>query len=50
MEVKGAEHFADKYLAFTCVGAPIRHPLTRRIIGVIDITCRIEETSTLAMP
>ena len=50
VEVKGAEHYSDYYLDFTCVGAPIRDPLTGRIIGVIDITSRIDETSTLAMP
>lgn len=50
VEIKGPEHFADHFLPFTCVGAPIRHPLTRRIVGVIDITCRNEDASPLAMP
>lgn len=50
VQIKGPEHFADHYLPFTCVGAPIRHPLTRRIVGVIDITCRNEDASPLAMP
>lgn len=50
VQIKGPEHFADHFLPFTCVGAPIRHPLTRRIVGVIDITCRNEDASPLAMP
>lgn len=50
VEIKGPEHFSDQYLAFACVGAPIRHPLTRRIVGVIDITSRLEDSSPLAMP
>ncbi|MFC5207159.1 sigma-54-dependent Fis family transcriptional regulator [Pseudonocardia sulfidoxydans] len=47
-EFRGAEHFSDQYLAFTCVGAPIRHPVTRRIVGAIDITCRYEDTASIA--
>lgn len=50
VEIKGAEHFSERYLPFTCVGAPIRHPLTRRIVGVVDITSRLEDSSSLAMP
>lgn len=47
-EFRGAEHFSEQYLPFTCVGAPIRHPVTRRIIGAIDITCRYEDTTSIA--
>lgn len=50
VEIRGPEHFSDHYLSFACVGAPIRHPLTRRIVGVIDVTCRLEEATALAMP
>lgn len=50
VEIKGPEHFSDVYLPFTCVGAPIRHPVTRRIIGVVDVTYRREESSAMAMP
>jgi sigma-54 dependent transcriptional regulator, acetoin dehydrogenase operon transcriptional activator AcoR len=49
-EFRGAEHFSDQYLGFTCVGAPIRHPISRRIVGAIDITCRLEDTATIARP
>lgn len=49
-EFRGAEHFSNQYLSFTCVGAPIRHPISRRIVGAIDITCRLEDTATIARP
>lgn len=49
VEISGAEHYSELYLPFACVGAPVRHPLTRRIIGAIDITCRVEDSSPLAM-
>jgi transcriptional regulator of acetoin/glycerol metabolism len=50
VEIKGPEHFSEQYLPFTCVGAPIRHPVTRRIVGAIDITCRYQDTSSIARP
>ncbi|WP_344659696.1 SpoIIE family protein phosphatase [Catenulispora subtropica] len=36
--VLGEEHFADRYLAFACAGAPIRDPFSGRIRGVVDLT------------
>lgn len=37
--VCGPEHFNERSTAFACAGAPIRHPLTRRIEGLIDLSC-----------
>jgi transcriptional regulator of acetoin/glycerol metabolism len=48
--VSGAEHFADIYQPLSCAGAPIRHPVTRQIEGVIDITCPVDETNSLLLP
>ncbi|MGH2689424.1 MAG: hypothetical protein ACRDKW_11530, partial [Actinomycetota bacterium] len=36
VQIVGAEHFADQFQSFMCVGSPIRHPMTRQIEGVID--------------
>jgi sigma-54 dependent transcriptional regulator, acetoin dehydrogenase operon transcriptional activator AcoR len=47
-EFRGPEHFSAQFLPFTCVGAPIRHPITRRIVGAIDFTCRYEDTTSIA--
>lgn len=38
VEVNGSEHFLNALKGFSCYGHPIRHPLTRRIEGVLDIT------------
>ncbi|MGW0085268.1 sigma-54-dependent Fis family transcriptional regulator [Streptomyces sp. NPDC003393] len=36
--IGGAEHWADLHLDMTCVAAPILHPVTRRSVGVINVT------------
>jgi transcriptional regulator of acetoin/glycerol metabolism len=48
--ISGAEHFAQKFQPFTCVGAPIHHPVTGRSIGVLDLVCRFADTNRLMMP
>ncbi|KIS27436.1 hypothetical protein TV39_10115 [Arthrobacter sp. SPG23] len=37
--VRGAEHFNDALASLTCAGAPILHPVTRRVIGSISFAC-----------
>ncbi|MGF1596204.1 MAG: sigma-54-dependent Fis family transcriptional regulator [Acidimicrobiales bacterium] len=49
-QVCDAEHFASQYLGLTCAGAPIRHPISGRLEGVIDLTCRFEDTNALLLP
>jgi hypothetical protein len=36
--VHGSEHYLAALKSFSCVGEPIRHPLTGRIEGVLDLT------------
>lgn len=45
--VVGAEHFADVLATFTCVGAPIFHPLNRKFEGVVTLNCDASEASPL---
>ncbi|MEU6256809.1 helix-turn-helix domain-containing protein [Streptomyces sp. NPDC047043] len=45
--VVGAEHFTDPLRPFACAGAPIHHPLTGRLEGIIDITCRAADATEL---
>jgi transcriptional regulator of acetoin/glycerol metabolism len=49
-QIKGSEHFADQFLSFTCVGSPIRHPITRHIEGGVNIACRYKDTNALVLP
>jgi transcriptional regulator of acetoin/glycerol metabolism len=45
--IVGAEHYADVLTTFTCVGAPIFHPLNRRFEGVVTLNCDASEASPL---
>jgi transcriptional regulator of acetoin/glycerol metabolism len=48
--IQGSEHFAEPFMSFTCVGSPIRHPITRRVEGGINIACRVKDTNSLVLP
>ncbi len=48
--VNGAEHFLCALRDFSCYGHPIRHPLTRRIEGVLNITNAGPESNPLFAP
>lgn len=38
VEIHGPEHFLHAYRDLSCYGHPVRHPLTGRVEGVLDIT------------
>ena len=37
--VFGHEHYVEHLEEFACTGVPVRHPVTHRVLGVIDLTC-----------
>ncbi|HEY2172577.1 MAG TPA: GAF domain-containing protein [Mycobacteriales bacterium] len=37
--VFGHEHYAEHLEGLACAGVPIRHPMTGRTLGAIDLTC-----------
>ena len=39
MQVFGHEHYAEHLEDLACAGVPIRHPLTGKTVGVLDLTC-----------
>ncbi len=45
--VRGSEHFVQRFHDVTCVAAPVRHPISRRVVGAINLTCRVEHTNSL---
>lgn len=47
VHVVGAEHFVEQLQEYACAGAPVRDPLTGRIEGVLDVSCRVEHSSPL---
>ncbi|WP_327583895.1 hypothetical protein OHA25_50110 [Nonomuraea sp. NBC_00507] len=50
LAVHGEEHYLEPFKRFSCYGHPIRHPATRRLEGVLDITCLAENDSPLLGP
>jgi transcriptional regulator of acetoin/glycerol metabolism/DNA-binding CsgD family transcriptional regulator len=48
--VRGDEHFAEDLIDWACAGAAITDPRTGRVVGVIDLTCPIEDANPLMMP
>src|SRR3954471_19863223 len=47
VHVVGAEHFVEQLQDYACAGAPVRDPVTGRIEGVLDVSCRAEHSSPL---
>lgn len=50
IEVVGSEHYAERLAELTCIGIPLTHPVTRQLVGVMDITCPAKRTNTLLRP
>jgi sigma-54 dependent transcriptional regulator, acetoin dehydrogenase operon transcriptional activator AcoR len=48
--VHGAEHFLESLKPFSCYGHPVLHPVTKRLEGVLDITCLAEHDNSLLAP
>lgn len=48
--VHGEEHFHNALKRFSCYGHPIRHPLTHRIEGVLDITGITRDANPMLAP
>lgn len=50
LAVIGDEHYLESLRMFACYGAPIIHPLTRRVAGVLDLTGPAGDASALLRP
>jgi sigma-54 dependent transcriptional regulator, acetoin dehydrogenase operon transcriptional activator AcoR len=50
IQVSGPEHLAEALRPFTCVGVPVHNPLTRRLEGVITLSCRANSGNPLLTP
>jgi sigma-54 dependent transcriptional regulator, acetoin dehydrogenase operon transcriptional activator AcoR len=48
--VSGKDHFLEGLRAFSCYGHPIFNVTTRRLEGVLDITCPVEHANPLLRP
>ncbi len=45
--VRGAEHFNEALNQLACAGAPIKHPITGRIVGSLALTSHVDGASPL---
>lgn len=48
--IHGEQHFAEMLRDFSCYGHPIVDPLTRRLVGALDLTGMNEDASRLFAP
>jgi transcriptional regulator of acetoin/glycerol metabolism len=50
VQVQGVEHFADFYSRAVCTGAPVRHPMTGKLLAVVTLSCDITPRADLLRP
>jgi sigma-54 dependent transcriptional regulator, acetoin dehydrogenase operon transcriptional activator AcoR len=48
--VAGSEHFRAYESEATTAGAPVRDPVTRRLVGLVNVNCGYELTNGLLLP
>jgi transcriptional regulator of acetoin/glycerol metabolism len=46
-QVFGHEHYVEHLEDLACAGAPIRHPVSGKLLGVIDLTCWRREANAV---
>ena len=47
--IRGGEHYVAMWFGFACAGSPIRDPMTRRVIGVVNLSCLAAESDPLLL-
>lgn len=47
--IAGGEHYVAMFTGFACAGAPIRDPITRRLIGAVNLSCLADESDPLLL-
>lgn len=45
--IDGFEHYTEQLVEFTCVGVPIVCPVTRRPLGILDVSCAADRENDL---
>ncbi|MGW0021422.1 sigma-54-dependent Fis family transcriptional regulator [Rhodococcus sp. NPDC003382] len=47
--VRGPEHFAPQFSDLTSAGNAVVHPITRQLLGSLNLTCSVDDSSPLAL-
>jgi DNA-binding CsgD family transcriptional regulator len=50
MSVLGSEHFAEALQPMACYAAPVYHPISQRLEGLLDVTCLRSHANQLVLP
>ncbi|WP_439029090.1 sigma-54-dependent Fis family transcriptional regulator [Gordonia terrae] len=50
IKIRGSEHFLTAYAPFVCAATPIHHPLTRRLMGAVNVARRLTDDDDLLLP
>jgi sigma-54 dependent transcriptional regulator, acetoin dehydrogenase operon transcriptional activator AcoR len=45
--IRGGEHYVGMFTRFACAGSPIRDPITRRVVGAVNLSCLADESDPL---
>ncbi|OBC08895.1 siderophore-interacting protein [Mycobacterium sp. 852013-50091_SCH5140682] len=45
--IRGSEHYVGTLERLACAGSPIRDPVIRRVLGVVDLTCWARQSDPL---
>lgn len=48
--VTGVEHYVEALHRLCCVAVPLRHPATKRVEGVVNLTCLVKDANPLMRP
>lgn len=48
-EVFGHEHYASRLEKLACAGVPIRHPVSGKVLGIVDLTCWQRDANPLLL-
>jgi transcriptional regulator of acetoin/glycerol metabolism len=44
--VRGSEHANERWASLACAASPIVHPITRELMGVVNVTCLVEDENS----
>lgn len=47
--IRGGEHYVAMFTGFACAGSPIRDPITHRLIGAVNLSCRADQSDPLLL-
>ena len=50
VQIRGVEHFADFYSDAICTGAPVRHPISGKLLAVVTLSCDLVPGTQFLLP